>query len=424
MCLFPLPNFNVTGLAFKKGVVEFDCGACPECLRKRSNVWSLRSVYEAKCHTSNLMITLTYDQFKYFDGKSNVELPADPTIEVDKSHIQKFIKRLRRWISYHNPAGCDLINKYIACAEYGSRTHRAHYHLILFGVDFADKHYYKKSKRGNVIYMSSTLTRLWGKGICTIDSVNVSSAAARYCTKYCAKSRSDKTFMLCSQGIGVDNLIKDFNGISYFIDGHEYPIPRIIWEHYIMNKYSRYSSIVSPKYVNFDYDKSYAENVAYYKSLSDRKRYRYLRDRDCLYIRYLDYWHSKGLQFEQNQLSSLQRIYLLDDSKFHNYRIAALDVYAKRLGHLRFFPAPGSNCVSAHFRFLEKNTSVFNTWTYRKMVTCPIPPRPNRASDTKEFYVDPFDGLVYHNFDKFSPINHFISSKLLTSLSDQLIIDL
>lgn len=395
MCLFPSPNLNFNGLAYLKGIREFDCGACPECLRKRSNIWALRAVYESKLHSHNCMITLTYDNFKSSDGSSREEFPPDPSLHVCKRHIQLFIKRLRKWYSKIS----DEKIKYIACAEYGSRTHRAHYHLLLFGIDFPDKHYYKKSKRNNIIYMSKTLTDLWGFGICTIDSINVHSGVARYCTKYCAKSRSDDTFMLCSQKIGFEALKRDFNGLSYFIEGREFPVPRFIWEDYIVNKYQRKflylknAPLLSPKYVNAVYDEGrnfILNEFDYERSKAQRAFYRKVRDNDPLYINYLSYWQRKGLQFEQNLLPVMKRIYLLDGVKFHNYKIAALKCKSERN---LFIPniAPGSNCVSDYYRELEKRRKYYGEFT------CPSPSRPNRASDTKKPY------FIIHKRFKVSP---------------------
>lgn len=423
MCLFPLPNENFNSLAYKKGVREFDCGSCPECMRKRSNLWALRAVYESKSHVSNLMVTLTYDKFKYSDRRNNEELPVNPNIVCNKRHIQLFIKRLRKYLSTHSVLGVSSLIKYLCTAEYGSRTHRAHYHLILFGVNFPDIHYYKKSKRGNVIYMSSILTKLWSHGICTIDSINVSGAIARYCTKYCAKSRSNDTFMLCSQNIGIDNLLKAFNGKSYWIEGREYSIPRNIWEHYIMSKYNRYSSIVSPKYINYDRStySHWLDDFRYMKSKADRKRYRYLRDRDPLYIQYLEYWNYKGKSFEQNKLKPLQRIYLLDDSKYHNYRIAALKCYRYRSNYIPV-PAPGSNCVSAYERYKDKiRPRSYDFELLKRLSTCPLPPRPNRASDTIFYKLDPFLFEPIRDFIKFEKI---YPKKLLTNNAEQVIFDI
>lgn len=378
MCFFPLPNENFNSLAYRKGVREFDCGACPECLRKRSNIWALRSVYECKSHVFNCMVTLTYDDYER-DSRGNIirELPPDSDRHVVKRDVQLFIKRLRKWYSSFS----DEKLKYIACAEYGSRTHRAHYHCILFGVRFPDLVYYKKSKRGNVIYKSNILTKLWRHGICTVDSINVGSAVARYCTKYCAKSRSEDTFMLSSQKVGYEYLKRDFNGLSYFIDGREYPVPRFIWEDYITNKYQRKflylknAPLLSPKYINACYDDNHEfllNSFEFERSRKQRSFYRKVRDKDSLYVRYLDYWMNKGRSFEIVQTPVLNRLNLLDEGKFHRYKVAAREILSLRS---RGVPnvAPGSNCVSAYFRWLEK----------RGISLARSPSRPYRASDTK-----------------------------------------
>lgn len=375
MCLLPLPNLQFNSLAYKKGVREFDCGACPECLRKRANIWVLRSVYESREHSYNCMITLTYDNFKREHGKIVGEYDPDPDLHVCKRDVQLFIKRLRKWYSTIS----DEKIKYIACAEYGSRTHRAHYHLLLFGVRFPDMSYYKKSKRGNPIFMSSILTKLWSHGICTIDCTRVYSAVARYCTKYCAKSRSDDTFMLCSQKIGFNGLLSDFNGRSYFIDGREYTIPRFIWEYYITSKYQRKylylknAPLLSPKYVNRNKELSdYDLDWDYERSKKQRAFYRRVRDKDSLYISYLEYWQRKGQQFESCLLPARIRILQLPDNKYHFYKVAALSCIDKRKLYFKSYPAPGSNCVSAYGRDISKYG-----------LSLAPPSRPNRASDTK-----------------------------------------
>lgn len=423
MCLFPLPNNDIFSVAYKKGVTEFDCGACPECLRKRSNSWALRSVYEAKSYAHNCMITLTYDNFKrdcngnivYVNGIPQEE-PVNPFLCVDKRHIQLFIKRLRKWYSKFAPG--ELI-KYICCAEYGSTTHRAHYHLILFNVRFPDIHFYKRSKRGNIIYMSSILTKLWGKGICTVDSIRVLSSVARYCTKYCAKERSDQTFMLCSQNIGIDNLLKEFNGKSYFIDGREYTIPRSVWQKYIISKYPQYPDI-SYKYINRKFDESRSEVLNYDEFCAGNHRraaYRAVRDCDSVYRSYLAYWKYKGEQFTSRRPSVRKRIYLLDESRYHFYKIKALAVLDKRENFIPY-PAPGSGCISAYERFKQQTIYHGDLW---RSVHLPRPSRPNRASDTK-YSLDPFFYELYRcDLKGFKEISVF---KPLTRVYEQCILDL
>ncbi|UPW41395.1 replication initiator protein [Dipodfec virus UA06Rod_17] len=390
MCFFPLPNNNVSSAAYRKGVVEFDCGSCPECLRKRSNVWALRSVFEARLHEHSCMITLTYDKFKYENNPSAGELPVDPTIVCNKRHIQLFIKRLRKWWSKEHSTPI----KYLCCAEYGNRTHRAHYHLILFGVDFPDKFYYKKSKRNNPIYMSATLRKLWGHGICTIDSVQIRASVAKYCTKYVAKQRSGDTFMLCSQGIGRDALLQSFNGLSYYIDGQEYPIPRFIWNEYIMRKYSPQYPFISFKYVNkprdsFDYSVFEESNLR-------RSAFRAVRDVDPLYIRYLDYWSRKSALFEKKRKPAFYRLFELPRPKYQTYITKALACLQERK-FFPFSPAPYSNCISSHYRYLDRCRRKFIPLIYNSTVTCPYPSRPYRTSDTK--YLDEVDN--YEIYDLF-----------------------
>lgn len=353
MCFFESENGNRNGEAYKKGVTLFKCGACPECLRDRANHWALRAVYEAKSSVHNCMITLTYDSFEYDKfGKRIGEKPVNPALSVNKRDIQLFMKRLRKHFT-----GQKI--KYICCAEYGNRTHRAHYHMILFNCTFDDAVYYKKSKRGNPIYMSHTLTKLWRNGICTIDSIRVHSAVARYCTKYCAKSRSDDTFMLCSQGIGLENLMKDFNGRSYMIEGREYTVPKIVWQRYITEKYN--DENMTYKYVNcrrdlldFEIDEDFEINKVM------RKRYRKVRDNDSLYKQYLIYWQKKGKHYEKFRLPDKLRILALDESRYSHYKLAALQCFGYRNELSIPLPAPNSNCLSEYFHYLEERRRKFH----------------------------------------------------------------
>lgn len=350
MCYFPLVNNNVQSLAWKKGVREFSCGACPECLKRRASSWALRAVYESREHAENCMVTLTYDNFERdsLGRKTGRELPPDRSLHVCKRDLQLFIKRLRKYFS-------DREIKYIATAEYGKTTHRAHYHCILFNVSFPDSVFYKMSKRKSRIYSSAILSRLWNHGICTIDSVNVTPAVARYCTKYCAKTRCEDTFMLFSHGIGEKGLMRDFNGKSYFLDGREYPIPRFVWQKQIMLRYIKQYPRMSYKYVNVPNDKigySHEKYRAYFGSLKRRKQYFAVRDNDKQYRQYLQYWQSKSKQFERLLPDVFTRISLLADEKYHNYKNASLRALFLRKNGIPVV-APNSNCRSAFYRYLE-----------------------------------------------------------------------
>lgn len=373
MCLFAYPNRNEKSTAFKKGIKNFECGACPECLQKKSRQWALRCSMEAK-NNVGMMVTLTYDTYKY-DCYGNIigeNLNAD--MELSKRDVQNFFKRLRAKFS-------DKNIKYLATAERGKRTNRPHYHCLIFGLVFDDLIPYKKSKRGNSIFRSKTLEKIWhgGRGsqrggICTVDCVNLSAATARYCTKYCAKDAGvDDTFMLFSHGIGEEELLRRFNGKNYWIEGREYTIPRKIWVKYIerkynLNGYSRYVTPPEEKPLYEEYRKvlSYSalmrcvrknreQNIRWLRSKNRREIFQAYRDNDIFYKRYIAYWQRKVEIFEKYQADPSLRILALPDNKYRTYKVKALEALRKKCCGKPYIP-PRSRCY-AEYKRLKREES-------------------------------------------------------------------
>lgn len=346
LCYFPLPNLNISGPAYEKGVTSFPCGSCPECLAQRASRWALRAVFEASEHSENCMITLTYDNYaRDVQGRVIGELPVNRDLKVCKRDAQLFLKRLRKYV-YKNTG---RLIKYILCAEYGKRTHRAHYHAIIFGYKFPDAQAYKRSKRGNYIYRSAILTKIWNHGICTVDSVNINGAVARYCTKYTAKdTRCDDTFMLFSRGIGEVRMMREFNGLGYLCEGREYPIPRQIWQRYISSAYMGYP-------MDYRYVGRSKGREAFLQSRELRAAYRKVRDSDPLYQSYLFHWQEIGRLYDRLKVSVRSRILQLDDSRYHGYKIAALRCLSLREKNPEgSYPAPRSGCVSRYYRYMNR----------------------------------------------------------------------
>jgi len=145
---------------------ELACGQCRGCRLERSRQWALRCVHESMMHTRNCFVTLTYDVD---------HLPANGSLDV--SHFQKFAKRLRKEQSF----------RYFHCGEYGDETARPHYHALLFGADFSDDQVLVSKKRGNALYTSPRLSRLWTHGYVTVGELTWQSAA--YCARYIMKKR-------------------------------------------------------------------------------------------------------------------------------------------------------------------------------------------------------------------------------------------
>ena len=152
------------------------CGKCIGCKLEHSRQRALRCVHEAKMHDDNCWVTLTYDD-------DNVPYAGS----LVKSHLQDFIKRLRRRIE---PTKIS----FFACGEYGEKTERPHYHVCIFGYDFPDKRNWRSSSSGGFLYRSDELERIWHYGNSEIGELSFETAAytARYCTK---KVSGEKAFM-------------------------------------------------------------------------------------------------------------------------------------------------------------------------------------------------------------------------------------
>lgn len=131
-------------------------------------------------------ITLTFD---------NDNLPPDRSLDVQ--HWQTFAKALRYEMAMcktHQETTCKICPprqtlRFMHCGEYGSKdkSFRPHYHAALYGIDFnqVDAIYMGDSKKGDKLYESPSLTKLWGKGRCVLGTLTFKSAG--YITRYLSK---------------------------------------------------------------------------------------------------------------------------------------------------------------------------------------------------------------------------------------------
>lgn len=93
-------------------------------MQRRRADWSFRLKEEFKHAESAYFVTLTY---------SDEMIPRIGNFQsLDKKHIQNFIKKLRR---RNEPFKL----RYYAVGEYGTKTHRPHYHVTIFNL-FGDIH--------------------------------------------------------------------------------------------------------------------------------------------------------------------------------------------------------------------------------------------------------------------------------------------
>lgn len=155
------------------------------------------------CHKQNMFLTLTY---------SDDYLPA---AHQDR-HFVLFMKRLRKYFSPNKV-------KFFSVAEYGEEGNRSHWHSIIFGCNFSDLMLWEVHEDYN-LYISQTLTDMWGMGHCTVGEVNAKSIS--YLLKYMTKE--EDILIKKSGGLGRDAIsieeIKTYRSLC--MNGHKFPIPR------------------------------------------------------------------------------------------------------------------------------------------------------------------------------------------------------
>jgi hypothetical protein len=165
--------------AIDDGEINIPCGQCIGCRLERSRQWAIRCVHEAQMHDENSFLTLTYSPENLPYPPSLVKTKYDEDGKrIRSGHFDLFMKRYRK-------AFPSTKLRYFHCGEYGEETNRPHYHAIIFGHDFSDKQFYKRSFNGDIYYTSEKLNKIWGKGHAIIGAVTFESAAyvARYIMK-------------------------------------------------------------------------------------------------------------------------------------------------------------------------------------------------------------------------------------------------
>lgn len=151
------------------------CGKCLACLTNKRTDWTFRLSQEYKHSHSAAFVTLTYSEKFNPDG-------------VSKRHLQLYMKRLRK--------KCSHKLRYYAVAEYGTKTNRPHYHLIIFNHDSEQ-------------VLRSSWTSRTGEPYGIVDIRPVNEARLRYCTKYVIQrgnaidAKKPKPFMVCSRAYGI-----------------------------------------------------------------------------------------------------------------------------------------------------------------------------------------------------------------------------
>lgn len=206
-CYHPMPAVRMSDGSVKfvsrnkkgvEGTLELPCGQCIGCRLERSRQWAMRCLHESSLHDRNAFITLTYDDSNLPPGGS-----------LDYTDFQKFMKRLRKRVK-------SPIRFYVG-GEYGENgTIRPHFHACLFGYDFLDKVYFKKTSSGEKIYTSKLLESLWPFGLSSVGDVTFESAAyiARYCVQKVTGDLAEAHYRVVTDDGEIIDRVPEFNHMS------------------------------------------------------------------------------------------------------------------------------------------------------------------------------------------------------------------
>ena len=162
--------------------LSIPCGQCIGCRLEKSRQWAIRCSLESQLYQNSYFLTLTYD---------DEHLPSTGSLVPED--LQKFLKKLRRYIEYH---GSDKKIRFFACGEYGENFQRPHYHAIIYNLDIPDLKRFSTSFNGDIYYTSETINQIWKNGYVIIGQVTFESCAyvARYVTKKITGAQADEHY--------------------------------------------------------------------------------------------------------------------------------------------------------------------------------------------------------------------------------------
>lgn len=152
----------------------YPCGKCNLCRAYDATVLAHRIDLEARYHASTAFVTLTY---------APAFLPPDGCLSLD--HVTLFLKRLRK--AHGKPL------RYYYLAEYGSKSYRPHYHMVLYGwppcpMGRAGTRFLSDGQTPDCCKPCLQLARSWGMG--RVDVRPFQQGASQYLSSYAVKAIS------------------------------------------------------------------------------------------------------------------------------------------------------------------------------------------------------------------------------------------
>ena len=276
-CINPI-DYSVVNRFNKRIMIKLDCNHCINCMIKKESQIEFLAKKELLTRymrgESASFITLTYDD-------SHLPINNNGFVTLKRSDVQKFFKRMRRNMEYHNR---KIDFKYLYCGEYGDGTHskggistrRPHYHIVLFGLSPKEARFYTRN--------------LWSFGLCDVGCL--SAGGIRYLCKYMTKACPDKDvkefrkvadvqnpFFYHSIGIGKDWINKNLqkiveDGFTFNLNGKINLFPKYVLRYVAAKTGVSYIPYVR-KFMKKDIKKAKMKNISFTEYDYERSLLRY-----------------------------------------------------------------------------------------------------------------------------------------------------
>lgn len=196
-------NFDkeLLNIKLRNGYIQLlPCGKCSGCRIRKVNEWVIRMEWESEFWEYTYFLTLTYND-------------KNRPYELLSNDLTKFIKRLRRYLEYRFPNLSIKKIKYFAAGEYGDKSGREHFHVILFtNWQIPDLVIFKTLKTG-IYQRSDIISKIWKNGFVVIAPALPESFAyvAYYATKSLAKPKINSELKYFVEFLKSFNFIYVFN---------------------------------------------------------------------------------------------------------------------------------------------------------------------------------------------------------------------
>lgn len=168
-------------------VREIPCGKCKGCLENKSFHYKKLLWLEYANSKTAYFLTLTYNNNNLFDSSTHIK------------DLKIFVNSLYHY--FYDNFGIKKKFSYFGVSEYGDKTLRPHYHLIIFNIPILENDFYKfninnlikdfsykfiNKTINNDYFTNNEIKRIWNKGNIIISVLN--DKRIDYCCDYLFKS--------------------------------------------------------------------------------------------------------------------------------------------------------------------------------------------------------------------------------------------